>query len=159
MSALNPFASTPCLDIQSKSDHYLFYPTIYAGKKMVKLFPNLQNAGCTDTIAIRLLLVVQSIVSLITLPFKMLVAIFSGVDAMINSEDPKSWANLGYAMVSVGAHALAVPAGIVAACLSIRAIREGIIAIGSTSETHREEFAKRLMTNWMSVFGVNPSEL
>ncbi len=159
MSALSPLASTPCLDIQTKSDQYLFYPTIYAGRKFAKLAPNLATAGFTDTIAIRLLLVAQSIVSLIALPFKMLVAIFSGIDAMISSEDPKSWLNLSYAMLSVGVHALTVPAGIVGACLSTEAIVKGMIAGHSVGESDTEEFMKRQAMSWLSAFGITPEQV
>jgi len=117
------------------------------------------TAGFTDTALIRLALIAQSIVSLITLPFKMIVAIFSGIDAMINPEDPKSWLNLVYAMTSVGSHALAVPAGFVLACLSIEVIAKGIGAGPTVSDQHVQEFATRQAMSWLSAVGLSLEDM
>ncbi|HEV7736398.1 MAG TPA: hypothetical protein VGO47_03365, partial [Chlamydiales bacterium] len=89
----------------------------------------------------------------------MLVAIFSGVYAMFKSDDPKSWFNFAYAMTSVGAHASAIPAGLVAACLSLESVGKGFVAIKSLDENDAKAFAKRQVESWAAAAGIDPAFL
>jgi hypothetical protein len=102
-----------CLEAHVSVEKYLTYPLQEVFKNVVHhVHPDCKaDFGFHN----RLILVAQSIVSFIALPFKMVFAIFSGIDTMCHPTDEKSWVNLTFAFATVALHALLVPAGIVLA--------------------------------------------
>lgn len=116
-AANNPFATTSCFEYHMTFDRYCLAPTFLAGKyvidlakeKQISKAEDLEKLSFTDTLIPRLLLVAQSIVSAVVLPFKLLISIATGLDALINSKDLKAWANFAYSVTNLSAFTLSIP--------------------------------------------------
>jgi hypothetical protein len=114
----------PCVVAHFALDTAITWPLQQAGKQVFTLITSRKGTGFFDTITPRLLCLAQSIISLVILPFKMIFAIFSGIDTIFNPTDLRALANVGYALVSVAIHAVLVPAGVILAFLPVSAIEE-----------------------------------
>jgi hypothetical protein len=113
-----------CVPAHMKFDAAITWPLQQAGKQIVPLITSGKSVRFFDTITPRLLCVAQSIISFVFLPFKMIFAIFSGIDTIFNPTNPRALADLGYVLASVAIHAVLVPAGVILAFLPVSAIQE-----------------------------------
>lgn len=123
-------------------EKYLTYPLQEVVKNLVHHIDPLAKAdfGFHN----RLLLVAQSVISFAVLPFEMLVAIFSGINAMFYPTDERSWINLTCAFTSVALHAVFVPAGFILALVP----EIGLAEIAKI----RKEFAKNGIDTFETAF-------
>jgi len=109
-----------CLETHLSIDKFITTPLQTGVKNMIHHL----MVGSDYGIQNRLMIAAQAIISLIILPFKMLFALFTGIDTMLHPSDGKSWVNLTYALGSVAAHAVLVPTGLILALLPMSTIEE-----------------------------------
>ncbi len=141
-----------CLEAHVSVEKYLTYPLQEVAKNLVHHI----HPECKAEFGFhnRLILVAQSIVSFIALPFKMVFAIFSGIDTMFHPTDEKSWVNLTFAFATVALHAVLVPAGFVLAFVPQTGFEE-IMKIVQTFDKKGETFevAFKPVTDFFEEYG------
>ena len=157
MTVVDGFFSNlpPCAQLHLACDMVCFLPTRGASYMIADLTGRLNEATVLDTIPARFLLIVQSIICLVALPFKLLIATLLGLDAVYHPQDPSAWANFVHAFGSSAIYAAMVPAGVVAACTPFRFVRHVLITLNTRNN---EQLRNRLapVINILRQMRINP---
>jgi hypothetical protein len=104
-----------CAKLHLEFDKGFFCAAEKAVRLVIDLTNDVREPLFFDTMAPRMLFVVQSMACIVALPFKMINAFFLGLMATV-ADDNGLKIGAMYAIASVGVYAVAIPTGFILAC-------------------------------------------